>query len=433
MEDHLSTEASCTWEDSDWEGDFVEAMNLGENNDITDQESKISLATDLATWVSQFQVKSNAVDQHGHTDLPSSARTLLKTPRHVATIQKYGMEYLHYPLHQKLLDCLEKYPVEELQDHDTVNLSFNIDGLPLFKSSGKVMWPVLCAIHLNPIFVFPTTLTCGNKWPNDLHFLDDVVADLKDLLSSGIQCKGKKYSVNVLCIVCDAPAKAFVRSTKLYSGYYGCDKCDQKGERFKKVTFQDTENLTLCTDASFRTQVQPEHQNNSTPLVQLSTDMIKSFPIDYMHQACLGVMKRLLRIWTSGARGVRLSTTQKQEMDPFLASRQLALKEKSQTKRRDNHGQGLPGMPQCQKSLKTHHLSLIGGASPGECVRMVMRAVVTNIVWSHYSLLGKREKLPLIGTTVCKVIKLLVGGDQKTASSQREERDRQTRVFVSDP
>lgn len=55
--------------------------------------------------------------------------------------------------------------------------------------------------------------------------------------------------------------------------------------------------------------------------------------------------------------------------------------------------------------LQTHHLSLIGGANPGECVRRVMRAVASNAVWSMYSLHGKREKLPLIGTTVCTIIK----------------------------
>ncbi len=180
------------------------------------------------------------------------------------------------------------------------------------------MWPVLCAIHLNPIVVFPTTLTCGNNRPKDLHFFEDFVADLGDLLSNGIQCKGKKHSINVLCIVCDAPAKAFVRGTKLYSGYYGCDKCDQKGEWFNRVTFQDTENLTLRTDASFRSQVQPEHHKDSTPLAQLSIDMVKSFPIDYMHQSCLGVTKKLLLSWTSGARGVRLSSTQKLEVSTRL-------------------------------------------------------------------------------------------------------------------
>ncbi len=140
-------------------------MDLGGNKDDTsDQEdgkASSSLATDLASWASQFQVKSNAVDyllkilqKHGHTHLPSSARTLLKTPRQVTTMQKCGMEYLHYPLHQQLLDNLEKYPVEEILNNDTIYLSFSIDGLPLFKSSGKVVWPVLCAVHLKPSSFF---------------------------------------------------------------------------------------------------------------------------------------------------------------------------------------------------------------------------------------------------------------------------------------
>ncbi|XP_046893968.1 uncharacterized protein LOC124479307 isoform X2 [Hypomesus transpacificus] len=55
-----------------------------------------------------------------------------------------------------------------------------------------------------------------------------------------------------------------------------------------------------------------------------------------------------------------------------------------------------------------HHLSLTGGATPGECVRRVMRSVATNAVWSCYSFKGKREKLPFIGTTVCTTIKQAV-------------------------
>ncbi|KAJ8273942.1 hypothetical protein GJAV_G00107240, partial [Gymnothorax javanicus] len=53
----------------------------------------------------------------------------------------------------------------------------------------------------------------------------------------------------------------------------------------------------------------------------------------------------------------------------------------------------------------THHLSLIGGSNPGECVRPVMRAMANNAVWSNYSLHRKRDKLPLIGMTVSTVIK----------------------------
>lgn len=329
----MSSEASWPSEETDWEDDLEEVMDTAEKKDGTsDQEdsmASLSLETELASWVSQFEVKNNAVDhllkilqKHGHTDLPSSARTLLKTPRKITTMQKCGMEYLHYPLRQQLLDKLDKYPVEVILDHDTINLSFNVDGLPLFKSSSKVMWPVLCAVHLKPIIVFPVTLTCGNKKPTDLTFLDDVIADLNDLMSHGLQYKERNFSINVLCIVCDAPAKAFTRGTKLCSGYYGCDKCDQKGEWFNKVTFPATENLTLRTDDSFRSQVQPEHHNANTPLIQLPMDMVKSFPIDYMHQACLGVMKRLLVSWTRGERRVRLSTTQKQ----VVSSRLLQLR-----------------------------------------------------------------------------------------------------------
>ncbi|XP_046881772.1 uncharacterized protein LOC124471334 [Hypomesus transpacificus] len=232
------------------------------------------------------------------------------------------MEYLNYPLRDTFLDTLKKYPFEQLTDCDTVNLSFNIDGLQLFKSSGKAMWPVLCAVHLKPITVFPITLTCGNKRPTDLHFLDDMVADLNDLQSSGLQHREKTFKVNVLCIVCDAPAKALVRNTKLCSGYYGCDKCTQKGQWFNRVTYQETEELTLRTDEAFRHQTQEEHHHGNTPLLNLPIDMVKAFPIDYMHQACLGVMKKLLLIWSRGEKGCRMSVTQIQE----VSSRLLHLK-----------------------------------------------------------------------------------------------------------
>lgn len=138
-------------------------------------------------------MKHNAVDgllklllSHGHPQLPSTARTLLKTPREVKTVEKSGMECLHYQLKEKLVETLDHYPVQLVSDLETLELTFNVDGLPLFKSSGKSMWPVLCAVMLSPVTIFPTTLTCGMKKPTDLGFLEDTVKDLAEILANGL-------------------------------------------------------------------------------------------------------------------------------------------------------------------------------------------------------------------------------------------------------
>ncbi|KAK0133110.1 hypothetical protein N1851_031514 [Merluccius polli] len=300
--------------------------DLEQSTDEDPDDDDTSLSADLATWAGTFQVKHNAVDgllkilrSHGHSHLPSCSRTLLKTPRVVKTIQKSGMEYVHFPLKQKLHDNLMRYPTEQVLD--CIDVSFNIDGLPLFRSSGKTMWPILCAIHLKPVSVFPVTLTCGGSKPCDLHFLDDAIKDIHNVLSSGLQYRDRKVIVNILCIVCDAPAKAFVKNVKLCSGYYGCDRCMQRGEWHDKVTYQEIECATR-TDESFRQQRQSEHHRGSTPFVNLPIDMIRSFPVDYMHQACLGVMKRLLVCWCRGQKGWRMSATQIDE----VSRRLIALK-----------------------------------------------------------------------------------------------------------
>lgn len=54
------------------------------------------------------------------------------------------------------------------------------------------------------------------------------------------------------------------------------------------------------------------------------------------------------------------------------------------------------------------HLSLKSGTNPGQCVRRVMRAMASNLVWSAYSLRGRKGKLALLGTVLCMTIKQAV-------------------------
>ena len=88
---------------------------------------------------------------------------------------------------------------------------------------------------------------------------------------------------------------------KGHSGYFGCDRCCIRGETVSnRRVFTQTSNLEKRTDESFRNQVKSEHHKGNTLFLNLEIDMILSFPIDYMHCACIGIMKKLILIWVNG-------------------------------------------------------------------------------------------------------------------------------------
>ena len=117
---------------------------------------------------------------------------------------------------------------------------------------------------------------------------------------------GQQMAVHSRYIVCDAPARAMVKAIKLYSGYAGCDKCCQNGTWSGRMTYPKT-SCELRTDATFRIQHQEKHHRETSPLCDLKIDMVKHFPIDFMHQCCLGVMKKLILTWIRGVRTIKLS------------------------------------------------------------------------------------------------------------------------------
>ena len=93
--------------------------------------------------------------KHGHSSLPSTARTLLKTVREVETKSVSGMEYFNFGIESELIKNFEQYLQSERDNIDSIDISLNIDGLPLFKSNNTSLWPILCEIQLKPKKVFP--------------------------------------------------------------------------------------------------------------------------------------------------------------------------------------------------------------------------------------------------------------------------------------
>ncbi|KAG1650241.1 OTU domain-containing protein [Nymphon striatum] len=292
----------------DWTWDMIDSPMIQSSTDESaeDSDTNKNVKTTLAKWMAKHNITQNASDdllkllrESGHPNLPKTVRSLLRTPRDTQTEDKSGMEYKY------LEQMTNNTEISELK------LSLNIDGLPIFKSTKDSLWPILCQVmNVQPPVIFPIALTYGKSKPADLTFLDDTIADLQNIIQNGLLVDEKTYKVSLECIVCDAPAKAMVKNIKLYCGYYGCDKCSQKGVYIGKITYQQVDNLELRTDSTFRQKENPEYYHGETPFSDLPIDMANAFPIDYMHQVCLGVVKRCILAWIRGKKEVRISAQQ---------------------------------------------------------------------------------------------------------------------------
>ncbi|KAF3834387.1 hypothetical protein F7725_012284 [Dissostichus mawsoni] len=114
------------------------------------QPSQDLLMRSLRYWATSYSISLVALSallsilKLFHPMLPKDGRTLLRTQHDVATTQMQGGEYYHFGLVQGILSRLKclSLPVSLR----TLTLQFNIDGLPLFKSSRLQFWPILAIL-----------------------------------------------------------------------------------------------------------------------------------------------------------------------------------------------------------------------------------------------------------------------------------------------
>ncbi|XP_065659002.1 uncharacterized protein LOC136083527 [Hydra vulgaris] len=193
-----------------------------------------------------------------------------------------------------------------------VHLVFSIDGLPLYKSSAKQFWLLLCSVQLgknlyNPFII---SLFCGKSKPKSAEiFLADFVTEFCSLKKNGIFVNGNHFNIHAKAFVCDAPARVFMKGIKKHNGYYGCERCIQKGMRIDNRTVFLETNSIRRTDTSFACFEQEEHHKPEVipPLLKLNIGHVSQFPLEYMHFVCLGATRRLLLHWLRGNRLVKIS------------------------------------------------------------------------------------------------------------------------------
>ncbi|KAL2103176.1 hypothetical protein ACEWY4_000044 [Coilia grayii] len=300
---------------SDMESDSSGTSSEGDSDSHTvrDPFEETGLSQKLKQWAATFSVPLVAVTallailRTSHPELPKDARTLLGT-KPTVPLQTVGGggEYFHFGLAKGILSKLSTIHLPD--SIQTIRVQFNIDGLPVFKSSKLQFWPILsltdCDYTRTP---FVVGIFCGSGKPSSVSdYLRQFVNDLSDLLNSGVTFRGRLLRVAISSFICDAPARAFVKQIKCHNGYSGCDKCHQTGIWHKKMTYPDTD-VRLRSDDEFEKMADEDHYTNTSCDDGL-VKMVSAFPIDYMHLCCLGVMRKLINFWMRGKNSTRQPT-----------------------------------------------------------------------------------------------------------------------------
>jgi len=216
-----------------------------------------------------------------------------------------------------------------LSSKNNISLTWNVDGLPLFKSSKFSLWPLYFIINelryklrtLKENMII-AGLWFGERKPSMNIYLKPIIKELMILEQHGVEvqppmCGSFVSNVVVLAGTCDLPAKCLVLNCIQFNGEHGCSKCLEPG-------------ITLTTSARGHTHVYPynslhsfghcenrtkeTHYANTREALEESSivkgvkgpswlmklkhyDIIRSTSIDYMHCVLLGVMKLLMSLW----------------------------------------------------------------------------------------------------------------------------------------
>jgi len=199
----------------------------------------------------------------------------------------------------------------DIDNNITIQLSVNIDGLPLTSSSKSSFFPILVSfINLPKLLntVIPVGIYHGKfkKPSSSYEFLNPFITEMNTILNNGLSINSKIFKFEVSQIVCDAPAKSFVLNVKNFNAYHGCNSCVVEGTFLNnRMAFLDI-NAPLRTNETFRNKCDEFYHKDSSPLEELPINITSSVVLEYMHNICLGVMKKLIVFWTKGKKPVRL-------------------------------------------------------------------------------------------------------------------------------
>jgi hypothetical protein len=141
----------------------------------------------------------------------------------------------------------------------------------------NVFWLITAAVTNVPHSVFVVGLYYGPKKPaTSSDFLKDIVCEMSQLLKDGFKINNLEFRVHFEFCCCDIPAKSFVKCVKSHSAFYGCDKCEVRGEDYCNRRVYLYSNFSLRTNESFRNRIQMEHHAGNSDFESLEKIDIKT-------------------------------------------------------------------------------------------------------------------------------------------------------------
>lgn len=279
----------------------------------------------LATWavkerISHTSLRSllKVLQTHPcHSNLPNDPRTLLNTPRSMQIKEINFGHYWHYGLEKGIVNILNNF---EQYQNDKIELMIGVDGLPISKSSGSQLWPILGKIlDFNKVFIIGIYHGSSKKPEYASEFLEDFVNEAKELIENGLENNGKIYKCCIKIICSDAPAKSFILGVKGHTGYSSCTKCWDVGKYIKtRICFSDIPSRKR-TDEEFICKSDEEYHLRTSILEQIpQLGLVTNIPLDYLHLVLLGNMKKLIILWCCDDLKVRLPFSKIKKVSDFI-------------------------------------------------------------------------------------------------------------------
>ena len=198
-----------------------------------------------------------------------------------------------------------------------MSLTWNTDGIPVFKSSDYAIWPLQASINeLPPHLRHKNILLLGlwfGKKPNMNVFLVPFVEECSRLETCGFLFGNEiqPRKVFALLLSADSPARAIVRNVKQFNGQFGCDWCEFEGvtvatARGPPIRYYPprapVEMRSSKKQAAYALQAttdNPVKGVKGMTVVDLIPffDTVRGTVADYMHSVCQGVMRHMAYMW----------------------------------------------------------------------------------------------------------------------------------------